>query len=73
MLGVVFQNMSLRDCLQYFGKRDMLRNHLLLSVQGDTDILGKRLGLDSLQHGQVPIRTENYEVASDMSNDNGIS
>ena len=69
MLGVVFQNMSLRDCLQYFGKRDMLRNHLLLSVQGDTDILGKHLGLDSLQHGRVPIRTENYGVASDMSND----
>ena len=69
MLGVVFQNMSLKDCLQYFGKRDMLHNHLLLSVQGDTDILGKRLGLDSLQHGQVPTRTENYGVVSDMSND----
>lgn len=69
MLGVVFQNTSLRDCLQYFGKRDMLRNHLVLSMQGDTDILGKRLGLDSLQYGRVPIRTKNYGVASDMSDD----
>ena len=39
MLGVVFQDISSRDCLQYFVERDMLFDHFLLSVLGDTYVL----------------------------------
>ena len=50
MLGVVFQDNSLRDRLQYFIKRDALLDHFLLSVLGDTYVIGTSLRLYSIQH-----------------------
>ena len=50
MLGVVFQDVSLRDRLHYFIKRDVLLDHFLLSVLGDTYVIGTCLKLYSIQH-----------------------
>lgn len=52
MLGIVFQDVPLRNSLQYFIKRDGFFNHFLLRVLRHTDDVCTSLGLYSIQHNQ---------------------
>ena len=45
MLGVVFQDLSLRDRFKQIIKRDVLFNHFLLSMLRNVQDLGAALGL----------------------------
>ena len=68
MLGVVFQDISLKNCLQYFVKRDMLLDHFLLSVLGDTYVIGTSLSLYSIQHtsslfGRIRERPDTWRLS----------
>ena len=50
MLGVVFQNLCLSDGFKQIIKRDILLNHLLLSMLRDAQVSGTYLDTHSIQN-----------------------
>ena len=54
MLRVVFQDISLRDCLQHLIERDLLLSHFLLSMLGHAYVIGARLHSYYIQHTSYP-------------------